>query len=257
MKLAVYPFASTGDIQQNLQAIQRGADQAARAGVRLLVFHECALCGYPPVEAHMTAITPEAVEAALHAVADCARRHGLYLAVGTVRYEAEHVFNSMVLFDCAGNRMGVYDKESLWGWDGENFARGCRPGIFEIDGIRLGFRICFDVRFPESFRAMYRRQVPLCFVTFSDTVPEQDPARYDRIRAFLMTRAMENVMTVVSVNSLSRYQTAPNAVFDPNGMVVSELPPQQEALLIYDYQVPEPGFGMRGRIANNRYFLDN
>lgn len=83
--------------------------------------------------------------------------------------------------------------------------------------MRMGFRICFDMRFPEPFRALYVQGTDLCVVAFSDSAEQPDPARYDQICAHLMTRAVENVMTVASVNTLSRQQTAPNAVIDPSG----------------------------------------
>ena len=43
MRIAVYPFASTGSIPDNLRAIRTGIELAAAQNVRLLAFHECAL----------------------------------------------------------------------------------------------------------------------------------------------------------------------------------------------------------------------
>lgn len=77
------------------------------------------------------------------------------------------------------------------------------------------------------------------------------PERYEIIRSHLRTRAVENVMTVVSVNSVSSYQTAPTAIFDPNGGVIAEAPKNEPYMLVYDYTVPELSFGMRGRIENS------
>lgn len=153
--------------------------------------------------------------------------------------------------------MGYYDKMALWGWDMDNFVRGTKPGIFEIDGIKVGFRICFDVRFPEPFRDLYRQNADLCFVCFSDTQKAPSPQRYQTIKARLITRAMENVMTIVSVNSISNCQTAPTAVFDYNGAVKCETEIGREELLVYDFEKAEIGFGERGRMENNAYFLSS
>lgn len=81
------------------------------------------------------------------------------------------------------------------------------------------------------------------------------PARYEIVKAHLITRAVENVMTIVSVNSITNFQTAPTAVFNCNGGVVKEAEVNVESLLIYDYTKPEISFGMQGRIVNSDSFL--
>ena len=48
MKIGAYQFGVTGDIASNFETIKMAAAQAAEQGVRLLVFPECALTGYPP-----------------------------------------------------------------------------------------------------------------------------------------------------------------------------------------------------------------
>lgn len=45
-----------------------------------------------------------------------------------------------------------YDKRALWGWDKDNFTPGEGGGIIEYGDIKIGIRICFEVRFPEYFR---------------------------------------------------------------------------------------------------------
>ncbi|MPN38492.1 hypothetical protein SDC9_186016 [bioreactor metagenome] len=72
--------------------------------------------------------------------------------------------------------------------------------------------------------------------------------RYDLIKSHLRTRAVENVFPVLSVNSSVASQTAPTAVIDPDGTVVSELPRHMEQLLIYELKKQtEESFGARGR----------
>lgn len=50
MGISVYPLASTNSIADNLSKISSSIEQAAAEHVRLLIFHKCALCGYPLVE---------------------------------------------------------------------------------------------------------------------------------------------------------------------------------------------------------------
>ena len=93
-------------------------------------------------------------------------------------------------------------------------------------------------------------------MSFHDVLESDSPSRYERAKAYLLTRAMENIMKVISVNSTTKYQTAPTAVFDINGVVVEEAPRGKEHIMIYDYQKPEIDFGTKGRIENSKDLLN-
>lgn len=255
MKFAVYQFASSSCIDQNIAVIKSAICEAAKQQARLIVFHECALCGYPPIETNIDEIKEADIKAALKEISRTAAKEQIFVAVGTVRFDGNRRYNSIVLFDDNGMEVGAYDKTALWGWDSDNFDKHYNPGIFKIDGIKIGFRICFDVRFPESFRELYLNKVDLCFVSFSDTADTDNRIRYDIMKAYLMTRAAENVMTVASVNSISRYPTAPTAIFDCDGEINMEAERNREEMLLYDFEVPEITFGMKGRIVNNDDFI--
>lgn len=256
MKIGVYQFASTNKIESNLKIMSSATLQASKEQVRLLVFHECALCGYPPIESKIEEIHRQDIESALKRISLLAKRQKMFIALGTVRFEQEKRFNSIIVINDNGEIMGSYDKMALWGWDTNNFSRGINPGIFEIDGFKIGFRICFDIRFPEPFRELYKQNVDVCFVSFSDTSENAVPDRYNIIKSHLITRAVENVMTVISVNSITSFQTAPTAIFNINGGIVKEASVNVEQLLTYDYIKPEITFGTKGRIINNDYFIN-
>lgn len=104
MRLAAYSFAAGPDMEQNLAAIRRGAQQASQAGARLLALPECALCGYPPVETPRAAsIRPEDLEKGFAALASLAREQALYLFAGSVRYSQGLRYNSTLLFGPDGS----------------------------------------------------------------------------------------------------------------------------------------------------------
>lgn len=255
MRIGVYQFSSTNRMDHNLKIIHKAIRLAAENKVKLLAFHECALCGYPPIESKIEEIRKEDIENALAQISVWTRQYHMYVAVGSVRFDNGQRFNSMIMFGNRGEIIGYYDKKALWGWDADHFTMGTREGIFEIDDVKVGFRICFDIRFPELFRELYRQNVDICVVSFSDTKETPQPERYHIIKAHLITRAMENVMPIVSVNSITNFQTAPTAVFDWNGCCVKEAEKEIETLLLYDYEKPEMSFGIKGRVANNNLFL--
>ena len=251
MRIAVFQFGSNEDIEKNFAAIKRAITQAFENKVRLLVFHECAICGYPPIETDITKIDFGLLDTRTKEIQQLAKGHDMYIALGTIRRDEEKLFNSITLINPRGEMMGSYDKRALWGWDLENFAKGDSPGIYEIDGIKAGFRICYEIRFPEYFRELFKAKAELCFVSFSDTSDNDLFDRYEVIKSHLSTRAVENVMTVFSVNSISKYQTALTAVFGINGRIVKEAPKNEENLLVFDYSTPEIDYEARGRIKNS------
>ena len=252
MKIGVFQFSSGANINTNYEAISRAISQAANKNVRLLVFHECAACGYPPIEIpDINRIDYTALGDLFIRVCQLAKENKMYIALGTIRQESAKRYNSIRLISPEGTLIGDYDKRAQWGWDLHNFEKGKSLGIYDIDGIKVGFRICFEVRFPEYFRELFVEKAELCFVSFNDVSEHNSLERYNIIKSHLITRAVENVMTVVSVNSISDFQTAPTAVFDINGNVELEAPPNTEYLLVYDYEKPEIGFGAQGRIENS------
>jgi omega-amidase len=256
MRVGVFQFSASSNITDNYKAIIRAIDSASQNKVRLLVFQECATCGYPPVETpRIENIDFEILNSYVHEIRQLAKEHDMYIVLGTIRRQASQYYNSLLLISPNGDFIGNYDKRALWGWDLDNFTKGETQGIYQIDNIKVGFRICFEVRFPEYFRELFKSNAQLCFVSFCDVLDQDSIERYNIIKSHLVTRAVENVMTVISVNSISKYQTAPTAVIDSNGCIVSEAPRNQEYLIVYDYNDPGIDFGAKGRIQNSLELL--
>jgi len=84
---------------------------------------------------------------------------------------------------------------------------------------------------------------------------EPNPARYELIKSHLITRAVENAMYVLSVNSISGYQTAPTCLINPDGEVLEIAPPQEEYLLTFEYERSGSNFGRDGRIQHSKELL--
>lgn len=247
MKIGAYQFAVTGNIAENMSHILGAAGQAAREGVELLAFPECAVTGYPPLTLSSPAATDESRKAEAHAqLQKTAARSGMHILTGTIVRRNDVFYNAALLFAPDGT-VTEYDKRALWGWDQENFVPGDRDGLLRIGSFTIGVRICFEVRFPEYFRELYRAKTDLNVILFSDTASQADPDRYSLIRGHIQTRAVENVCPVLSVNTCASFQTAPTALFDASGKALCELEPEKEGLLIYDFEKKEPNFGEIGR----------
>lgn len=256
MRIAAYQFAVTGDMVENFEKIKNAISLAKKNAVQLLVFPECALTGYPPRDIKSSSeVRFDLVEDCCKKLQELSDETGTALLVGTI-YQADQIYNRAILFR-PDQPVWFYDKRALWGWDRDNFTQGNSDGIFELNGISVGVRICFEVRFPEYFRELYAKKTDLNIVLFYDVSDVDDMGRYDLIKGHLQTRAVENISTIVSVDSIHPYQTAPTAVFGKSGQILKECRRNQSELLIYDFEKKEDDFGETGRRTISDVFLAN
>ncbi|MBR5960881.1 MAG: carbon-nitrogen hydrolase family protein [Clostridia bacterium] len=247
MKIGAYQFAVSGNIGNNLAHMLGAVSRASREGVELLVFPECSVTGYPPLALPSPADIDETLRDEAHAkLQEAAVQNRMYIIAGTVIHRGSSFYNAALCFAPDGT-VTEYDKRALWGWDRENFTPGTLDGILQIGSLKAGIRICFEVRFPEYFRELYREKTDLNILLFSDTSDHKDPDRYDLIRAHIRTRAVENVCPVLAVNNAASFQTAPTALFDASGKALCELESGKEGLLIFDFEKKDLSFGELGR----------
>ena len=255
MKIGAYQFAVTGNIENNTEVIIDAIYQAAAQQVRLLVFPECALTGYPPHDiTNSSQVNNQKVMESLKYIQKVAEQTNMYVIVGSVVKDDDEYRNSAVIIS-PNSPMEMYHKRALFGWDADNFTTSDECGIFEIDGLRIGVRICFEVRFPEYFRELYKEHTDLNVILFYDVADQDNIERYDLIKSHIRTRAVENVCHILTVDTIDPFQTAPTGLYDRSGRVLGELERNKVGLFVYDLEVNGPDFGEQGRIDISNQLL--
>lgn len=165
-------------------------------------------------------------------LAETARRHGIWLLGGSVPLESPvegKVFNASLLYDDRGERVVRYDKIHLFGLElgTEKFseARTITPGRAVKTAAspfgRLGLSICYDVRFPELYRAM--GVVDILFVPSAFTATT-GRAHWEPL---LRARAIENLAWVIAPaqggsHPNGRETHGHSMIIDPWGKVIAE-----------------------------------
>ncbi|GAB2769081.1 carbon-nitrogen hydrolase family protein [Streptomyces daliensis] len=158
LRIALYqgppPATDTSTSAHGLAALDDAARRAAAQGARLLVTPELSLTGYALGDRVADLAEPADGESA-RALARTAARHGIALVYGYPERAGSRVHNSVQLVGPDGTRLANYRKTHLYGgFETASFTPGDQLVVqAELDGVRLGLLVCYDVEFPEAVRA--------------------------------------------------------------------------------------------------------
>ncbi|MCX5534812.1 carbon-nitrogen hydrolase family protein [Streptomyces sp. NBC_00006] len=185
-----------GSTAANLKVLDAAAGRAAAAGAGVLVTSEMFLTGYA-IGDDVARLAEPADGDAADAIAEIAHRHGLAVAYGYPERAGGAVFNSVQLISAEGARLANYRKTHLFGcFEREQFTPGDQPVVqAEVNGLRVGLMICYDVEFPENVRAHALAGTDLLLVPTAQMHPFQFVAE-----SVVPVRAFENQMYVAYVN---------------------------------------------------------
>ena len=129
---------------------------------------------------------------------DIASHYNVNVVGGSIPFiDKGKIYNTSFVFNRMGKLLGVYRKIHLFGLMGEDrvFERGSDLCLFELEGVKCGLTICYDLRFPELFRSLALKGAEVIFV------PAQWPlARINHWKILLQARAIENQCYVIGVN---------------------------------------------------------
>jgi predicted amidohydrolase len=145
-----------GDIEANTNVVCAKIEEAAVLGLKLLVFPECALCGYD-VESReeLLEFSISRDHRAIRQIEEAAISCDMEVIFGFLERDGSSVFNSAyVASDCVNNH--VYRKVHLPLMGADRFAEKGDLGfpVFDLKVGRVGVNICYDQSFPESARVL-------------------------------------------------------------------------------------------------------
>ena len=97
----------------------------------------------------------------LDLLSQMAKKYNVNIIGGSIiRKHGGKLYNSSPVINRNGELITFYDKNHLFSYYGDNegdyITRGESPVIVCLDGIKIGLTICYDIRFPEIYRA-YRK----------------------------------------------------------------------------------------------------
>ncbi|MFO1401433.1 MAG: carbon-nitrogen hydrolase family protein [Steroidobacteraceae bacterium] len=205
--VAALQMTSAADRDANLATAARLLERAAAAGSRVAVLPEnFSFMGVRDGDRRAQG-EPDGDGPVQRFLAERARALRLWIVGGTApiaRESGGRVAAACLVYDDAGRRVARYDKIHLFDVDvpGRNeryresnhIEAGRTPVVVDTPAGRLGLSVCYDIRFPELFRAMVAQGAEWFTVPAAFTVPT-GKAHWE---ALLRARAIENLAWVVA-----------------------------------------------------------
>jgi nitrilase len=229
-RLAALQMISTPRVGDNLRTASRLAAEAVDQGAQLLLLPE-----YFPIIGAADSERVRAREDFGHGpvqdwLAETAARHGVWLVAGSLPLTAstpDKMRNATLVYDASGACVQRYDKIHLFGFskDQERYDEaafiepGSQPVAIATPFGRIALSICYDLRFPELYRALNPVDLILVPAAFTDTTGR---AHWEIL---LRARAIENQCYVLAAAQGGRHENGRTThgnslVIDPWGDIL-------------------------------------
>jgi predicted amidohydrolase len=193
---------------ENLTRAEQFIAQAASQQAHLIVFPEDFITG--PLSGNK-------------ALADYERRYVQHFQQLAVRYSIDIVpgtiieedsmslYNTAYYIDKHGNILSQYRKVNLWLPERSYITPGKAIPVFNTQFGRVGLIICWDLMFPEAFRAMLKQNVEMvicpsywCYEDAGIGMTHDPQAEVKLVNSLCTTRAFENEIVLVYANAAGR-----------------------------------------------------
>lgn len=154
---AVQLEAQLADVDANLAACERLADQAGKTGAEAIVLPEFFTTGIGFDERLAAAHLPPD-GAATELLRDLARRHGAIVGGSFLcRDEDGEVRNAFFITDREGEIAGRHDKDLPTMWENSFYVGGADDGVIEVDGLSVGAAVCWELMRTQTVRRLRGR----------------------------------------------------------------------------------------------------
>ena len=234
IKMAAIQMASGPYVSANLSEAERLIEIAANQGAKLIALPEYfAIMGLK--ESDKVAAREEEGKGPIQDfLSKTAKKHKIWLIGGSVPLVSSvpnKVRNSCLVFDDKGKLVARYDKIHLFGLNlgNEHYTEektieaGDTVKVIDSPFGKIGLSICYDLRFPELYRAMGEVNIIVVPSAFTDTTGK---AHWESL---IRARAIENLSYVIAPAQggyhISGRETHGNSmIVDPWGVVLDRLP---------------------------------
>lgn len=243
MKVAAVQLRTSNEQSDNLARASSLVKSATEQGAQFVVLPEL-FASLGPTR-HMRETAEPLDGPALAWAQKTASENDCALVAGSIVERAgDEFFNTSIAVGSDGSLLGAYRKIHLFDVDiegarskeSDTFSPGKEPTVITVEDIRVGMTICYDLRFPELFRAEALLGADLIVVPAAFTAA----TGRDHWELLLRARAVENQVMIVaaaqwgtSPDGIERYGHA--LIVDAWGRVLADTSAEGDTAIVADF----------------------
>ncbi len=234
VRVAAVQMVSTPRVAENLAVAEKWIAKAAAQGAQIIALPEYFSILGGRDDDKLRVREADGVGPMQDFLAETARRQRIWLVGGSIPLVAstpDKVLNSCLVFDPKGERVARYDKIHLFDFqngtehyrESASIEAGTRPVAFDTPFGRIGLSICYDLRFPELYRALGTLDLLVVPAAFTAATGR---AHWE---VLLRARAIENQCYVLAAaqggtHENGRQTHGHSVLIDPWGEIIGQLP---------------------------------
>ncbi|MER8708793.1 carbon-nitrogen hydrolase family protein [Mesorhizobium sp. M0323] len=260
-KAAAIQMRSGTSPERNAVDLERLVREAAGLGATYIQTPEMTGALIRDSQARAASFTSEDKDIVVSTSRRLASELGIFLHIGStaiLRADGK-LANRALLFGPDGATIATYDKIHMFDVDLDNgeswresaaYEPGTEAVVAEVNGAKLGFAVCYDLRFPQLFRAEALAGADLLSVPAAFTRQTGEAHWHVLLRA----RAIENGAYVVAaaqggVHEDGRETYGHSLIVDPWGRIVAEAAHDEPAVIVAEID-PAQSVAARKKIPN-------
>ncbi|WP_027038170.1 carbon-nitrogen hydrolase family protein [Mesorhizobium ciceri] len=260
-KAAAIQMRSGESPERNAVDLERLVREAASLGATYIQTPEMTGALIRDKEVRAASFTSEDKDIVVATARRLARELGMFLHIGStaiLRADGK-LANRALLFGPDGAALATYDKIHMFDVDLDNgeswresaaYEPGTEAVVTEIEGAKLGFAVCYDLRFPQLFRAEALAGADLLSVPAAFTRQTGEAHWHVLLRA----RAIENGAYVVAaaqggLHEDGRETYGHSLIVDPWGRIIAEAAHDEPAVIVAEID-PAQSLAARKKIPN-------
>jgi predicted amidohydrolase len=239
LRIAACQFPVSGDIKTNANWIAAQIRTAKVNGAEIVHFPECALSGYGGADwTNIAEMNWQLLRTETQAILNLARELKVWVLLGSSHQLSgdNKPHNSLYAINPDGEIADRYDKRFCTSGDLKYYTPGDHFVDFEVNGVKCGLLICYDIRFPELYREYRKTGVDLIFQSFYNARHKEDCIHPKIMPLSAQVRAATNAFFISLTNSSAPYSW-PCYFITPDGLVQQKLPPNKPGILYADIDV--------------------
>ena len=230
IRVAVASTPLTATLEEAVPAAVAAIEEAARLGARIVCLPESGIPGHRVQALRVPDVSSEALEDALDAVAEAARRAGVVAIVGAERPTPAGREIVSVVFDADGTRLGEQAKTQIDPTEEVDYVPGHGRRVFTAAGVTFGIAICHEAfRYPETVRSLVLDGAQIVFVPHFVTTDDGSlpttwcDAGNPYNEKAILCRALENTVYIAAADVAGPDQGSVTGIIAPDGTLVASL----------------------------------